>query len=221
MMITKADGGDLSWIPAVGKWTTAANFHLWGTMGEWYCKSALALYASMQQLEDTGHADVSAQLLDQTSTGPYCMSDDYVVPFLFLARHGTELLVKMVCLASDCIKGVPLRKFSKHKFGQDWVDAKDVIKEFGITWGSAFDAMDGLVQFFKDLDPDSTHYRYPIDTKGQNVLGCFHSQDALADNSIDLTAVATALKEVHYLSHLADEMDAIYQHRADMASYYS
>lgn|SRR5574340_1546046 len=97
--------------------------------------------------------------------------DSLVLPILFLFRHYLELRFKDIIVYGQLLSG----QYAQWRHGHDleslWAEAQQLCKAlYGSGLPSEFLRVGDCVKDLCKLDPNSTRFRYPRDTKGRPVF---------------------------------------------------
>lgn len=107
-----------------------------------------------------------------------------VFPVIFLFRHYIELMLKEIIVNNWEYLGVS-RPFPKgHDIYRLWGICRKALqetdklvdqgfarsKDYAEQTVKAYDALEADLNKFAEIDPDSEHFRYPVDTKGEPIV---------------------------------------------------
>jgi hypothetical protein len=111
-----------------------------------------------------------------------CLQDNdeshyLIYPILFNYRHGLELAIKWVLDRYG--RHAAIEEFKRdHNLKSLWKVCRQVIEEIGgPDSGGSLEVVEGIVNEFHNIDPNSFAFRYAKDTKGRLIKLPLHSID--------------------------------------------
>ena len=97
--------------------------------------------------------------------------DSLVLPILFLFRHYLELRFKDIIVYGQVLSGQPARWRHGHDLESLWTEVQELCKTvYGSASPPEFVKVEECVMDLRQLDPNSTSFRYPRDANGRPVF---------------------------------------------------
>lgn len=117
-----------------------------------------------------GYREAADILLKHVLDDPRCQ-DLLILPMLFLYRHFVEIRLKYIITMGrkriDVTAGIPIG----HNLTELWDDARAVITDlYPNEDAEVLDSVGHCINQLANVDPDSTAFRYPTNTKGNPSL---------------------------------------------------
>ena len=106
---------------------------------------------------------ITESLLKQNHTQKGIMTvqkDSLTIPFIFLARHTVELILKHLCY------NLKIEYKPKHSLMILWDNILEKIRDYNIDVDNSHDAIKIFISVLEELDCDGSHARYSKDNKG-------------------------------------------------------
>jgi hypothetical protein len=107
-------------------------------------------------------------------------STGIVFPIIFLYRHYIELTLKQIIMKNREFLEMPEQFPNGHNINKLWRKCRDYLektdklidpdycksKDYNETIIKAYDSLEADLDKFAAIDPNSEHFRYPVDTQG-------------------------------------------------------
>lgn len=129
--------------------------------------------------------------------------DFLVYPILFCFRHYLELAIKNFLNTHGDIKGIKANT-SSHNFEELWPDCRCLLQEI-FSVGNDDESLliaENYIAEFSKIDPNSFHFRYPTDRKGNRI--------SLDIKEVDLVNLRNSMDYLHTVFWGADaQLDSL------------
>ncbi len=119
-----------------------------------------------------GYRDAAKMIVDHLDSTPK-YPDLLIYPVVFLYRQAIELLLKELITISDRQSGKRVCIKLKHDLPKLWKVARSFIEKYSDgNHAELLDNTENLINQLDQIDPLSTAFRYPIDTKeNESIIG--------------------------------------------------
>lgn len=158
----------------------------------WPMTARLYMYPDPSELYVVGYKEAADALVETVSMRKGT-ADSLVFPIVFLYRHYLELRMKLLLEEGRRLLGVDHKAVAEHDLSVLWPKVRGILTDiFPNSDQSDFDAIDALIEQFKQVDPRSTSFRYPNKKDGKRSV----NSDVSRINLSILSEVVGAMSSV-------------------------
>jgi len=178
--------------------------------GDWWHNACLNTMANATLAYALGYklaADAVVQHVEEHRR----YQDFLVYPVVFLYRHYIEIRLKEIVTQGSILLASPKRAPKTHNLQNLWGHARRTLEELSLGEPvEDSEAVEELIGQFHEVDPSSTAFRYPRDTRGHgSVCGM---------QTVNLRHVATLMKDSGAYLDAACDWIAEYLSRVDFGA---
>ncbi len=210
-MLKKDEDGDLVWGPGHIASINPRDDGRWTDTSRHYFAAALALEDRIAATVKEWDERVKSFGSDEPAPRD---PEDYVLPFINLARHAVELLLKSMelGLARWERREVDL-KSKNHFLDRRLAAAEELLRVTGD--GGRLAPLKQLVEMLHDFDPDSMATRYPASTSWEvpPLLIGVKIAGVVAVPFVNVSLIARLLRETELLTYTSDVLEDMIEHR--------
>lgn len=214
-MIRRNEAGDLMWGPGhIASLATTEDPGLWAHVAGSFIEAALSKYKTIEQRE---HALTEGKLeVDHEDPAPD--SEALVLPFLFDARQGVELLLKVLVLCRRRLDA-NVQFIDGHFLGKIWCEARPIFRTIpdGAD-GQRERDLDQLVDLLATVDFNGQEIRYPANKPRTSftqavaghmvgVPGVFGGTAVIAVADVNLSLIARLIDSTRILLYTTDVVE--------------